>query len=58
MDLHYKILGEGTPLVVLHGLLGSSDNWMTLGRQFAEKYKVILVDMRNHGQSPQSEIWN
>lgn len=31
---------------------------MTLGRQFAERFQVILVDMRNHGQSPKSEIWN
>ena len=58
MKLFYRTLGEGKPLFILHGLFGSSDNWMTLGRQFAEKYKVILVDMRNHGQSPQSEIWN
>jgi len=58
VKLFYRTIGEGKPLFILHGLFGSSDNWLTLGRQFAEKYNVILVDMRNHGQSPQSEIWN
>lgn len=58
MKLFYRTIGEGKPLFILHGLFGSSDNWLTLGRQLAEKYNVILVDMRNHGQSPQSEIWN
>lgn len=31
---------------------------MTLGKVFSEKYSVVLVDMRNHGQSPKSDIWN
>ncbi len=63
MKLHYKRLGavaeggelqEKTPLIILHGLFGSSDNWQTLGRQFAERYDVILLDQRNHGRSPHS----
>lgn len=50
--LHSKILGEGTPLVILHGFLGMSDNWKTLGNQFAQNgYQVHLVDQRNHGKS-------
>ncbi|PWL37920.1 alpha/beta hydrolase [Flagellimonas aquimarina] len=50
--LHSKILGEGTPLLILHGFLGMSDNWKTLGNQFAENgYQVHLVDQRNHGKS-------
>ncbi len=49
--LNHKILGEGQPLIILHGLFGSLDNWLTLGKRFAEKYKVILVDQRNHGRS-------
>lgn len=58
MNLFYRTLGEGEPLFILHGLFGSSDNWMTLGRKFSEDYQVIIVDMRNHGQSPQSDLWN
>ncbi|WP_190811195.1 alpha/beta fold hydrolase [Flagellimonas sp. S3867] len=50
--LHSKILGEGTPLLILHGFLGMSDNWKTLGNQYAQHgYQVHLVDQRNHGKS-------
>ena len=41
-----------TPLVILHGLLGSSDNWQTLGARWAETRPVVLIDQRNHGRSP------
>jgi esterase len=52
MKLNYKTFGSGQPLVVLHGLFGSLDNWLTLGRKWAAHYQVFLVDERNHGQSP------
>ncbi len=51
MILNHKIMGEGIPLIIVHGLFGSLDNWATLGRKFSEKRKVILVDQRNHGRS-------
>ncbi|PIB33752.1 alpha/beta hydrolase [Gaetbulibacter sp. 5U11] len=51
MLLHSNIIGEGKPFVILHGFLGMSDNWKTLGNQFAEHFKVHLVDQRNHGRS-------
>ncbi len=49
--LHSKILGEGKPLLILHGFLGMGDNWKTLGNVFAEKYQIHLIDQRNHGRS-------
>lgn len=52
MDLNYKVMGQGAPLIVLHGLFGTLDNWQTLGKQLAEAYTVFLVDQRNHGRSP------
>lgn len=55
MKLHYRTLGEGEPLFILHGLFGSSDNWQTLGKRFAEDYTVYFVDQRNHGHSPHSD---
>ena len=55
MKLHYRTLGEGRPLFILHGLFGSADNWQTLGKRFAEKFKVYFVDQRNHGRSPWSD---
>ncbi|MDA3931063.1 MAG: alpha/beta fold hydrolase, partial [Prolixibacteraceae bacterium] len=53
MNLYYRIEGEGTPLVILHGLYGSSDNWMQIARMI-KGYQVIAVDHRNHGASPHS----
>ena len=50
-ELYFRELGEGKPLIILHGLFGSSDNWLTLGRRFGENFKVYIVDQRNHGQS-------
>jgi pimeloyl-ACP methyl ester carboxylesterase len=59
MKLHYRKLGEnGEPLFILHGLFGSSDNWQTLAKKFAEDYQVYLVDQRNHGHSPHSIEFN
>lgn len=54
MELHFRTLGEGPPLIILHGLLGSLHNWLPLGRKFAERFKVFAVDQRNHGLSPHS----
>ncbi len=55
MLLHHKILGEGQPLVILHGLFGSLDNWLTHAKKLSEYYQIILVDQRNHGHSDWSE---
>jgi len=57
--LHSKILGEGSPLIILHGFLGMSDNWKTSGARFAEEgFQVHLIDQRNHGRSFWSEDFN
>lgn len=59
MKLHSTVLGEGKPMLILHGFLGMSDNWKTLGKEFAEAgYQVHLIDQRNHGRSPHSEEFN
>lgn len=58
MKLNYKKLGDGEPIVILHGLFGMLDNWFTLGKKFAENFTVYLIDLRNHGQSPHSDEWN
>ena len=46
-----RVYGKGAPLVIIHGLFGMSDNWNTLGKRFAEKFNVHIVDLRNHGRS-------
>jgi len=59
MKLNYKVLGEGKPLVILHGLFGTLDNWMTAGKYLATQgYQVYLVDQRNHGKSPHDDAFD
>ena len=55
MKLFFRESGQGEPLIILHGLFGSSDNWFTHAKTFATHFKVYLVDQRNHGQSPHSD---
>lgn len=54
MELSYRSLGQGAPLIILHGLYGSSDNWISIARAFTDRFEVFLVDQRNHGNSPHS----
>jgi len=59
MKLFYRKSGDGKPLIILHGILGMSDNWMTLSKQFAEAgFLVYAVDARNHGRSPWADEFN
>ncbi|MGB1451597.1 MAG: alpha/beta fold hydrolase, partial [Marinirhabdus sp.] len=59
MLLHSKIMGEGKPLIILHGFLGTGDNWKTLGNRFAAAgFQVHLLDQRNHGRSFHSDTFN
>jgi pimeloyl-ACP methyl ester carboxylesterase len=56
MKLFYRKYGNGPPLVILHGLYGSSDNWGTIAKDLADSFTVYIPDQRNHGQSPHSDI--
>ena len=57
--LSSKIIGQGKPLCILHGFLGMSDNWKTLGTSYSENgFEVHLIDQRNHGRSFHSEDFN
>ena len=59
MTLYSKIEGSGNPLLILHGFLGMSDNWKTLGTQYATLgYEVHMIDLRNHGRSFHSDVFN
>lgn len=58
MQLNFKKVGEGEPLVILHGLFGSLDNWMTLAKKLGEHFEVFILDARNHGQSPHNNEFN
>ena len=56
---HRDLGGIGLPhLIVLHGLMGSSRNWQTLGKQMSGQYHVSALDLRNHGSSPHANEMN
>lgn len=58
MKLFYRESGKGYPLIILHGLYGSSDNWVSIVKELEMYFRVINVDQRNHGQSPHSPEHN
>ena len=58
MQLHFKESGQGRAVILLHGLLGSSDNWHPIALRLEEHFHVFAVDQRNHGQSPHSDVMN
>ena len=58
MDLNFKSFGQGEPIIILHGLFGTLDNWQTIAKQLAEKYWVFIIDQRNHGRSPHDPEMN
>lgn len=59
MKLFYREVGTGGPaIVILHGLFGMSDNWMSFARRLEKDFHLYLLDLRNHGRSPHSAEMN
>ena len=61
MELFFRQYGDqgNQPIIILHGLFGISDDWVSYARRIAiEGFEVFTVDQRNHGQSPQSDNFN
>jgi esterase len=58
MELYFRKSGSGIPLIILHGLYGSSDNWYIIGRELAIGNEVFMIDQRNHGRSPHHPVHN
>lgn len=54
MELYSTIIGNGKPMLILHGLYGSSDNWLTIAKTLSADFTVHSLDLRNHGRSPHS----
>lgn len=52
MILEATELGSGPPVALLHGLFGAAANFGTVQKRLAERYRVIALDLRNHGNSP------
>ena len=58
MQLNFKKSGNGPPLIILHGLFGSADNWLSIAKGLEDQFTVYLVDQRNHGDSGHHKEWN
>lgn len=58
MKLFFREYGAGQPIIILHGLFGSSDNWLTQAKILSTQYNVYTVDQRNHGQSPHDDAFD
>jgi len=58
MLLHFQRHGQGEPLVILHGLFGTLDNWGAQTKALSEHFDVIAADLRNHGRSPHTDEMN
>ncbi|MDX1940513.1 MAG: alpha/beta fold hydrolase [Saprospiraceae bacterium] len=56
MELNYKTFGQGEPIIILHGMFGTLDNWQTIGKQLSENFTVYILDQRNHGRSPHEDL--
>lgn len=52
MELAYQDIGQGQPVVILHGLFGAAKNWNSIAKQMARSYRILTLDLRNHGSSP------
>ncbi len=49
---------EAETMIILHGFLGSCDNWLTVSKQLATHFRIFLIDQRNHGRSEWTTIHN
>jgi pimeloyl-ACP methyl ester carboxylesterase len=58
LNLNFRKAGEGPALIILHGVFGSGENWLTVSKQFMPHFEVFLVDQRNHGRSPHSDAFS
>lgn len=55
LALAHREYGSGPPLIILHGLFGSSRNWHSFAQKLGERFRVFCLDLRNHGESPWSD---
>lgn len=56
--LHFKTFGQGKPVIILHGLFGSLDNWQSFAKQLSNRFCVFTPDLRNHGKSFHADLFD
>ena len=57
-QLNFRQFGSGKDIIILHGLLGSLDNWVSIAHKLASNYKVTILDLPNHGKSYHSDLFS
>jgi|TARA_B100001059_G_C17786593_1_gene557502 pimeloyl-ACP methyl ester carboxylesterase len=57
-QLNFRQLGSGKDIIILHGLLGSLDNWISVAHKLASNYKITILDLPNHGKSYHSDLFS
>lgn len=55
IELACEAVGDGPPVVILHGLFGAGRNWARIARSLGDRHRVYLPDARNHGASPRGQ---
>lgn len=58
MSLFHREIGEGENIIILHGLMGMSDNWMHIARKLSKTHHVFIPDLPNHGNSSDDEVFS
>ncbi|NOT37896.1 MAG: alpha/beta fold hydrolase [Saprospiraceae bacterium] len=58
VQLNFKKIGKGRPMIILHGLFGNLDNWKSIANELQNEFTLYLVDLRNHGKSPHTSAMN
>ena len=58
MKLKYSSKGTGEPIILLHGMFGSGGNLRLLNQALSNEHLVVTPDLRNHGQSPNTQEMN
>ncbi len=58
MKINFKSYGDGKPVVILHGLLGSLDNWVSISKILSNNFKIIILDLPNHGKSSHTTMFS
>lgn len=58
VDIHYEVMGEGPPVVLVHGITDSSAEWAPIDERLAADHTVVTLDLRGHGRSGDADDYS
>lgn len=56
--IHYRVVGDGDPVILVHGITESGHNWDPITRRLSERYRVVVPDLRGHGRSEKGPAYH